>query len=107
MQDLTAFDPVPCDHTPGGKCAAGDRECKLCFLAAEHGYRVVLIDTAVGSKYVLVDLAWRGRDCAALTALEAPGGLDAIAAQLGERIDVVRAPVDPAARVDPFAGGSA
>ncbi len=107
MQNLTAFDPVPRDRAPGGECDAGDRECELCCLAAEHGYRVVLIDTAGESKYVLVDLAWRGGDREALTALEAPGGLDAIAAQLAERIDVDRGPVDPPVRVDQFEGGSA
>jgi hypothetical protein len=82
MQNLTPFDSVPGDPAPGD-----DRECELCCLAAEHGYRVVLIATAGGSEYVLVDLAWTGRDCEPLTTLEAPGGLDVIADQLAELID--------------------
>jgi hypothetical protein len=82
VQNLSPFVPAL-----GGECDADDRECELCCLAAEHGYRVVLIAAAGGSEYVLVDLAWAGRDCEPLTALEAPGGLDAIADQLAERID--------------------
>jgi hypothetical protein len=87
-----------------------DRESELCCLAAEHGYRVVAIYTAECDssvvEYVLIDLTMGGFG-EPLPALEAQGGLDAIADQLAERIDVDRAPVDPAVRVDPFEGGSA
>jgi hypothetical protein len=86
----------------------GDRQSELCRLAAEHGYRVVPIYTAdcglSAVEYVLIDLTTGGFG-EPLPALEAPGGLNAIADQLAERINVERGSLDPTVRVDPFEGG--
>ena len=91
MQNLSPFERPPDSRLSGELVRGGDnRECELCWLAAEHGYRVVRIDTAdldsFAVEYVLIDLAIDGFG-ELLPALEAPGGLDAIADQLAERND--------------------
>jgi len=94
VQNLSPFDLSPYGPSSDDPALGDDnRERELCRLAAEHGYRVVLIDTAdcdsSSVEYVLIDLTMDGfgEFAEPMPALEAPGGLDAIADQLVERID--------------------